>query len=467
MTARKVVLLDGSCAGGEALAPLLSLLTGVLEAEGFQVETFSLREIGLAHCIGCFGCWLETPGVCVLADAGRGLSEAVIKSEMTVLFTPVSFGGYSSELKKAIDRWLPLVLPYFFLRGGETHHTPRYRRYPRLVGIGVQSEANAEEADIFRCLVGRNAINFHAPSHAAEVVQDSESPGVLREKFRALLLRRDAPRFGPAVNLLSGMPVVRSSGAELLGAEAPSRAGISGARRALLIVGSPKVKSPSTSGSLGGYLLDRLTERGWEGERLTLGPSLIGEEGETWLLGALDRANLVILAFPLYIDALPFLVTRALERIAAHKRKAPQSGEAQRLVVLCQNGFPEALQNAPALAICRQFALSCGMTWEGGLAMGAGEALCGGAPLSAGASRGRPPARHLMRALDLAGAALAEGRPVPAQAQDLIRKTPIPFAPFFAWRWLFALVGSRHWQQRAAGFGVGKKRMLERPYEAE
>jgi hypothetical protein len=454
MNKRKVVLLDGSPAGDESYTPIRSLLTGVLEAEGFQVEIITLKEISMAHCIGCFGCWLETPGACVLPDAGREVTGAVIRSEMTLLFTPVSFGGYSSELKKALDRWLPLVLPYFLVLHGEIHHTPRYRRYPRLVGIGVQRGTNVEEADLFRALVGRNAVNFHAPSHAADAVDALASPDVLTMRFRDLLARQDTPRFGAAVqDFLPG------------GADA-SPAAVPDARRALLIVGSPKVKSPSTSGVMGGYLLERLREQGWECETVTLTARLLKDEGESELLRAVDHASLVILAFPLYIDAFPFLVTRALERIAAHRRQAAGFLPGQRLAVLCQNGFPEAHQNALALAICRQFALQCGMGWQGALAMGGGEALCSGEPLSAGASRGRPPAGHLMKALDLTAAALAAGHPVPAAAQELIRKSPIPLFPFAAWRWLFRLVGSRHWQQRAARFGVGKKQMLDRPYDS-
>ena len=170
MTAGKVVLLDGSNAGDSTLLPLRSLIVATLQAQGDQVDVFTLCEMRVAHCIGCFGCWLETPGICILPDAGRRLSEAVINSDLTVLLTPVCFGGYSSELKKAIDRWLPLVLPYFFQLHGELHHLPRYRHYPRLVGVGVQREANAEAAGIFRAIVGRNAINFHAESYAADEI---------------------------------------------------------------------------------------------------------------------------------------------------------------------------------------------------------------------------------------------------------------------------------------------------------
>jgi len=65
------------------------------------------------------------------------------------------------------------------------------------------------------------------------------------------------------------------------------------ARRALLIVGSPKTNEPSTSSALGGYLADRLQQRGWETERLTLRASLNRPEGESELLAAVERAGLI------------------------------------------------------------------------------------------------------------------------------------------------------------------------------
>ena len=44
-----------------------SLLTelGKLPEYRELIANFTLREIKLAHCIGCFGCWVETPGLCV------------------------------------------------------------------------------------------------------------------------------------------------------------------------------------------------------------------------------------------------------------------------------------------------------------------------------------------------------------------------------------------------------------------
>ncbi len=454
MSPERTVILDGTSHDQNDLAPILSVLTQAFERSGAEVETITLRRAKLAHCIGCFGCWVETPGICIAADSGRDFAAAVIRSRTVVLFTPVTCGGYSSELKRIVDRFVQLSLPYFGTYRGETHHPSRYGRFPRLVVVGVQRHANPGEARVFKGVVGRNAINFHAPSYAVEVVASTDSLITLRQRFESLLVRSDPLPLDETIEQIMPTPNAQSA-----------RAGSNGAHRALLIVGSPKTKSPSTSGVLGGYLLDRLKERGWDTESLTLQANLRQEAGQTALCSAVDRADLLLLAFPLYIDALPFLMTKAMEVIALH-RQATAVVRPQRLVAVCNSGFPEAGQSRMALAICHQFAAQCGMTWAGGLAMGSGDALCDGQSLTATHRPGSPPVKHVVHALDMTGAALAEGRPVPPEAVAMIAQSPIPFAPSAVWRWLFMKVGDHRWLQQAAGNGLDRKELLARPYAA-
>lgn len=452
MDREKVVILDGSMEGVEELPPILEILNDELSRGGAEVQVFSMRGINLAHCVGCFGCWLETPGECVMADRGREIVRAIVRSDRAVLFTPVTFGGYSSALKKVVDRWIPLVLPYFGKYHGETHHKPRYSRYPRLLAVGVQKRPDNEEAKIFKLLVGRNAINFHAPTFAAEVVLSTDDPETLRYRFKELLTRTDPIPLEADVTPLMPLPAPSTHETEE-----------HGPGRALLIVGSPKVKHPSTSGVLGGYILDRLKERGWETESLKLKANLHQESGQEELLSAVKRSDLILLAFPLYIDALPHLVTKCFE-IIADRGRDHQNLLMKRFFAISNNGFPEATQNALAQAICRRFAADAGMTWSGGLAMGAGEALSSGEPLTPTSSKGRPPVKHVIEALDIASAALSEGATVPPEAIPMIAKNPIPFLPYGIWRWIFVKGGTRFWQERAAENGVTNEQMLDRPY---
>ena len=94
MLNRKIVLLDGTSTSDEDLLPILEMLIQELDNSGATVQTFTLREIKMGSCIGCFGCWVNTPGICLEPDAGRDIARAVVQSDTTILFTPVTFGGY-------------------------------------------------------------------------------------------------------------------------------------------------------------------------------------------------------------------------------------------------------------------------------------------------------------------------------------------------------------------------------------
>jgi multimeric flavodoxin WrbA len=451
---RKIALLDGRRAGEEDLAPAYAVTSDLLKQAGAEVRTFPLHQLKLTHCIGCFACWLETPGLCRFRDAGREIAEAVMQCDTTILISPVSFGGYAPQLKLMVDRFLPTLLPYFGVYHGEVHHRPRYARYPRWVGIGVQRARDAEEAGLFKLLVARNAINFHAPSYAAEVVQSTDDRARLREALRSALDREDTfPWREPVRSMMpTGEPLPVGGDAEAV-------------RRALLIVGSPKTLSPSTSGVLGEELLGRLAVAGWQTESLTLKPSTFREAGEAELLAVVDRADLILLAFPLYIDTLPYLVTKALEVIAERRRAVGDGARRQGLFALANNGFPEAHQNNLALSILRLFAARSGMAWLGGMALGAGEATIGGHRLEASSAAGIPLFR-ISQALDAAGAALSRGEALPAEALQGMARVPIPYMPRFIWHRVFMRGAASFWQAGAASHGVSKVAMLAAPHGA-
>jgi multimeric flavodoxin WrbA len=447
MPGKNVVILDGTGVGDNDLLPILNQLSRVFKATDAEVITFPLRDMKLAHCLGCFGCWVKTPGLCVEADAGRDIAKAIVRSDVTVLFTPVTFGGYSPELKKMVDRFIQLISPFFQMDHGEVHHPPRYKQRARLMVVGVQRNPNPAEAHIFKTLAGRNAINLHPPSYVAEVVPASENMDALQRRFESLLTRSDSLPFGDAAASLMPPPVMSCVTFE------PDRA-----RRALLIVGSPKTVEPSTSSALGGFLLDCLEKHGWATESLTLRASLNRPEGEGELLSAVERASLVLVVFPLYVDALPYLMTKALAVIAQRtsREQAPH-----RLVAIVNSGFPETHQNSLALAICREFAEQSRLQWAGGLAFGAG-GMIGGQPLTQPKRQGAP-VRNLIAALELAANSLSDGLPIPAEVVKMITKNRIPFA---LWSRLYVWVGGIGFKKATAKNGVSKADLLAQPYAA-
>jgi len=173
-TRRKAVLFDGGSARRDT-SPACSVVSVELERAAWTAETIRLDTADVSPCRGCFACWVKTPGVCIVDDAGRDLARAFIQSDLAVFVTPVTFGGYSYPLKKAVDRLIPLILPYFRRVDGEVHHVPRYRTYPRLLAIGI-GNTGSDEAEVFQALVRRNAINMCSPQTVSCVVVDPNLP---------------------------------------------------------------------------------------------------------------------------------------------------------------------------------------------------------------------------------------------------------------------------------------------------
>ncbi|MBI5233037.1 MAG: flavodoxin family protein [Deltaproteobacteria bacterium] len=183
----KAVIINGARKGNGTLKIAREVLGDELVKAGWDLEVLDLRKTAIAACLGCFGCWFKTPGVCVINDAGRDVTKAFVQSDMAVFLTPVTFGGYSSEMKKAVDRLIPCISPYFMKINGETHHKPRYERYPKLAVIGEMRLPDMESEGIFKKLVERNAVNMHSPAHASCIVLEEDWSDQVRNKIKKCL----------------------------------------------------------------------------------------------------------------------------------------------------------------------------------------------------------------------------------------------------------------------------------------
>ena len=185
----RAVILDGSAAGDEVLGLARESLSTALDASGWEVEAVTLRDLDIAWCAGCFGCWVKTPGLCVVQDDSEQVSRSFIGSHLAVYLTRVTFGGFSSILKKAVDRAIGLGSPLFQKVEGEVHHRKRYERYPSLVAVGALERPDTESEAIFARLLGRNALNAFSPGHAAGFVYDGQARGEVRAAVRDALAR--------------------------------------------------------------------------------------------------------------------------------------------------------------------------------------------------------------------------------------------------------------------------------------
>lgn len=112
-------------------------------------------------CIGCFGCWVKTPGQCVIRDRYGDMGEALSKCDEVVLISRCCYGGFSPFVKNVLDRSISYIHPYFLLENGEMHHRSRYSHRLNMSVYFYGDELSEQDKEIARSLVKANSINLH------------------------------------------------------------------------------------------------------------------------------------------------------------------------------------------------------------------------------------------------------------------------------------------------------------------
>ncbi len=123
-----ILLLNGSPKGekSNSLRLARAFCEGIGEKCPSQVEELTLSKLDIKDCLGCFGCWSKTPGKCVIQDDMAGVIEKLLWADIVVWSFPLYYFGLPSRLKAAIDRQLPMNLPFMTAGTESGGHPSRY-----------------------------------------------------------------------------------------------------------------------------------------------------------------------------------------------------------------------------------------------------------------------------------------------------------------------------------------------------
>ncbi len=151
----------------------MNLLIHDLGAERFRVlfgkpkkNIRVISEVGeIKPCIGCFGCWVKTPGQCVIKDGYEHMGAFLAEAEQVTVISRCMYGGYSPFIKNVLDRSISYLLPFFKTANGRTHHKARYNTHFRLRVLFYGEDLHNEEKEIARELVKANSSNFLVSAH--------------------------------------------------------------------------------------------------------------------------------------------------------------------------------------------------------------------------------------------------------------------------------------------------------------
>lgn len=334
----KITILNGN-PHPTAFDAYLEQLASNLKAAGHIITRIDLRAIPLRHCIGCWGCWVKTPGECSSGDASLDIDQAVIQSDFTLWAAPLKMGFPSELLKRALDKHIPLIHPYIEVAYGEAHHLRRYPRYPRL-GLLLEREADTDARDlqIISDIHCRTAINMKT---RLEFVLTTNTPA-------AEVAQHITPRAQRPLPLPKHLPATQG-------------VAIAPPTRLTFFNGSPRGRKGNTP-----IMLEQLAKGfGRPGET----HHLVYMKETSQMVQAFAAAECIILGTPLYTDSMPGVVKHfieALEPLVDRPNNPP-------LGFLIQSGFPEGLHSRYLERYLEKLAARLGSPYLGTIVKGNGE----------------------------------------------------------------------------------------------
>ena len=274
---------------------------------------------GITPCMGCFGCWKKTPGKCVISDGYDNMGEMIHSAEEVIVYSRLTFGGFSGFVKNVFDRSLSYVLPHFELVDGESHHM---KRYPEVRDFTFRFRGSAvtdEEKAIAEKYV--KAVCTNIRGRVKEV------------SFDEILPEKDPP--APERTILSEGTVVLNV--------------------------SMRAEN-SNSAKLAGALMGKM---GKPSDTLFLKDSLKDMDSLTEKLSSYEK---IVLAMPLYVDGIPSQAIRLFERIR-------DTGilRDKKIWLLANMGLCETVQLSNMISQVRLFCEKTGNYYMGAVAVGAGE----------------------------------------------------------------------------------------------
>ncbi len=157
----KITIINGNPDGrNKAFDIFIEKLSIFLEKEHKTVTHLKLRRMDIKYCTGCFGCWVKTPGQCLVPDDSKIVCEEAINSDVVLFASPMIMGFTSALLKNAMDKMIPLLLPYTEFVQKESHHRKRYEKYPKLALLLDKTGVDEDDIAITVSIFERAALNF-------------------------------------------------------------------------------------------------------------------------------------------------------------------------------------------------------------------------------------------------------------------------------------------------------------------
>ena len=125
----------------------------------------------VGSCIGCYSCWIKTPGKCAIEDRGQNFAALLSTHDEFIAVSRLVFGGFSPPVKALLDRSIGNILPFFHVIGHETHHPKRGDGKLTLRYIFYGPNMTPRDKEIATEFTAANARNLSAEKYTVEFHQ--------------------------------------------------------------------------------------------------------------------------------------------------------------------------------------------------------------------------------------------------------------------------------------------------------
>lgn len=137
----------------------------ITDLEDFRIpiqgDYHIIRPVGnIRHCVGCFGCWVKTPGKCVIHDGYENTGIIMGKCTELIIVSRCCYGSLSPFVKTVLDRAISYIHPDFVFRKGEMHHKRRYDNVITLTAHLYGENITDTEKETAIGLMQANADNY-------------------------------------------------------------------------------------------------------------------------------------------------------------------------------------------------------------------------------------------------------------------------------------------------------------------
>lgn len=279
------------------------------------VSVLKFSDQSISACIGCWNCWLKTPGQCVMQDQMTEHYSNYVNSDKVVLVLDTAQGFIDHKAKAFLDRTIPHYHPYIEIINQECHHVARYDRYPEMYFCFDQEGLTQAEEKVIEDYLARTAFHFKSDAYRIKFGESLSIEPLKHVRAHRLQVRESAA--GPMEKLI-------------------------------VYNGSPR-----RTGSNSALILDKVKES--IGDKVEIRDLKQGSNWENWAKSFQSDEN-VLFFLPLYVHAMPSHVMAFLEKLS------PSAGF---MGFFIQSGFPESSQSHYLEAYFEQLATRLGRKYLG------------------------------------------------------------------------------------------------------